>query len=162
MDIQDIKKGIDGSIIESQSKIDRISLGGKIQKQLCAQYRQELRNKAPTLEEQLTEIEQFDQNKTSKVISFYHDFDEFVGSLNGLKSDSYVVMTVGNRTVAKQRIKMDKILQELFEFYDFDFSFEFSRRIINKRMSVVNAIDPETGTLLESMTKEYILIMKKR
>ena len=71
-------------------------------------------------------------------------------------------MTVGNRTVAKQRIKMDKILQELFEFYDFDFSFEFSRRIINKRMSVVNAIDPETGTLLESMTKEYILIMKKR
>lgn len=162
MDIQDIKKGIDCSIIESQSKIDRISLGGKIQKQLCAQYRQELSNKSPTLEEQLTKIEQFDRDKISKVISFYHDFNEFVGSLNGLKSDSYVVMTVGNRTVAKQRIKMDKILQELFEFCDFDFSFEFSRRIINKRMSVVNAIDPETGTLLESMTKEYILIMKKR
>lgn len=162
IDIRDIREDIDVSIIESQSKIDHASLGGKIQRQLCEQHRQELRNKAPTLENQLLEIEQVDKNKIWKVISFYHDFDKFLHSLNGLKSNSYAVMTVGNRTVAKQQIKMDKILQELFEFYGFDFSFEFSRRIINKRMSVVNAIDAETGALLESMTKEYILIMKKR
>jgi len=57
---------------------------------------------------------------------------------------------------------MNEIMKELFAYYGFDFSFEFTRRIINKRMSIINARDAESGTLLESMNKEYIIILKKR
>ena len=162
MDLNDIGKGIDPSVIDSQSRIDRISMGGTIEKKLCAQQKTKIAAKSPTLHNQIEQIESADKNKVWKVISFYNDFDDFANTLSKLKSNAYLIMTVGNRTVAKQKIKMNEIMKELFAYYGFDFSFEFTRRIIRKRMSIINARDAESGTLLESMNKEYIIILKKR
>lgn len=162
IDLNDIKRDIDTSVIDSQSRIDRISMGGTIEKKLCAQQKNKIAAKSPTLHNQIEQIEKADKDKVWKVISFYNDFDDFAGTLSQLKSNSYLIMTVANRTVAKQKIKMNEIMKELFAYYGFDFSFEFTRRIIRKRMSIINARDTESGTLLESMNKEYIIILKKR
>ena len=161
IDINDIGPNIDVNLIESQSKIDKVSLGGTYQKKLDKEY-VETSKKSPTLDAQLRIIEAIDKEKTWKIKSFYHDFESIISALSSLHEGSYVIMTVGNRTVAKQRIKMNEIIKELFNYYGFDSVSEFSRRIIRKRMSAINAVDQETGALLESMNKEYVLIMKKR
>ena len=162
IDLQDIKSDLDESVIQTQSKIDRISLGGKIDRQACAEYRQNLARKSLTLATQIQDIEQCDPQKVWKVLGFYHDFEEVLSAFESLPSNAYVVMTVGNRTVARNRIQMNRILAELLANYGYESSVEFSRRIVQKRMSIVNAVDNSTGTTLESMNQEYILIMKKR
>lgn len=162
MDLKDIKNNVDSSVINSQSRIDRISMGGTIEKNQCAQQKDKIAVKSPTLHNQIEEIKKADENKVWKVISFYNDFDDFASTLTKVKSGAYLIMTVGNRTVAKQKIKMNEIMKELFTYYGFEFSFEFTRRIIRKRMSIINARDTESGALLESMNKEYIIVLKKR
>lgn len=162
IDLNDIDNSIDNSIIETQTKIDNISLGGKTSKTSCIGHKDIIAEKSSVLKKQLADVETADENKVWKVISFYYDFDRFANTLCHLSKDAYIVMTLGNRTVAKQKIKMNEIVRQLFENYDFEFVTEFSRRIINKRMSIINAIDENTGALLESMTSEYVLILKKR
>lgn len=162
IDMRDIKSNIDISIIDTQSRIDRMSMGGKTDKAQYEWHKEKIGNKSPTLRNLIENIERQDKSKIWKVLSFYNDFDEFAEKTQSLASGAYLILTVGNRTVAKQKIKMNEIMKELFLNYGFEFSFEFTRRIINKRMSIINAKDVETGTLLESMNKEYIVILKKR
>ena len=162
IDLDDIKDGIDHTLIETQSKIDRISLGGKINQTICQEYRMRLAERSPTLAEQICTIEEKDRSKIWKILSFYHDFELVLASFDALPSNSYVIMTVGNRTVAKTRISMDEIINEILHYYDFEQTFKFDRRIIRKRMSPVHEIDQQTGAHLESMNKEYVLILKRR
>lgn len=161
IDLDDIRLGIDSSLTESQSKIDRVSLGGTIQKNRTDEYNRTIK-KSETLRNQIKAIEAIDTDKSWKVKSFYCDFESIISGLSNLNEGSYVIMTVGNRTVAKQKIKMDCIIKELFDYYGYDCVTKFSRKIIRKRMSAINAIDQETGTHLESMNREYVLVLKKR
>lgn len=162
INLKDISKNIDESLTESLTEIDRISMGGKIQRQFQKKQRLDLCNLSTILEKQFMDVEKKDSSKVAKIVSFYSDFDKFIACLESLNIDAYVIMTVGNRTVAKEKIKMDEILTQLFACHGFDFLFKFSRRILNKRMSIVNAKDKETGVNFESMNKEYVLILKKR
>lgn len=161
INLQDIKKDVDLTITESQSKIDTLSMGGTIDKRLCTQRKTQLTHKSQTLSAHINKIEGSDPSKVWKVISFYDDFDRFAQKFMCLKSGTYIVMTVGNRTVAKQRIQMDKVVSELFLNYGFNKVYEFTRKIIGKRMSVINSRDKASGDSLESMNSEYIVILKK-
>lgn len=161
INMDDIAKGVDNTMISTLSEIDKRSMGGKKYESINTKECSFLES-SPTLKQQIIEIENIDKDKVNKILSFYDDFYTFIKSIEIVSSDTYVVMTVGNRTVAKTKIKMDEILNELFLDSNFDFIYKFDRNILNKRMPVINHTDKETGHRSETMTKEYVLIFKKR
>lgn len=161
INLSDINKNIDKSIISTLCEIDKRSMGG-MNYGLDNDETNNLLELSPTLRSHVSQIEKIDKEKIGKIISFYYDFYEFVNAVKNIPSDSYVVMTVGNRTVAKIKIRMDEILVELFTNSEFDSIYKFDRKILNKRMPVINYTDKNTGHRSETMTKEYVLIMKKR
>ncbi len=158
IELADIENNIDESVVETLSKIDRMSMGGN----LSFINRDSILNCSTTLQNNIRKIEIQDRTKIDKVLSFYDDFYIFIEKLSKVNHGSYVIMTVGNRTVAKNRIEMDKILVEYFEHFSFEFIHKFKRNILNKRMPTINHTDKLTGEKLETMTKEYVLILKKR
>jgi len=162
IDLIDIGKNIDIHMVESLSEIDKRSMGGKSCPHNIENNINNLMEISPTLKQQIDEIRLVDENKVDKILSFYYDFHNAVKSFAYVQSNTYVVMTVGNRTVAKKKIKMDQILLDLFSNNDFDFVYKFDRNILNKRMPVINFTDKKTGIKSETITKEYVLILKKR
>jgi len=161
INLSDINKNIDKSIISTLCEIDKRSMGG-MNYEFDNDETNILLELSPTLRSHIGQIEKIDKEKIRKIISFYYDFYEFVNAVKNIPSDSYVVMTVGNRTVAKTKIRMDEILIELFSNSEFDSIYKFDRKILNKRMPIINYTDKNTGHRSETMTKEYVLIMKKR
>ena len=161
INLSDINKNIDKSIISTLCEIDKRSMGG-MNYEFDNDETNILLELSPTLRSHIGQIEKIDKEKIRKIISFYYDFYEFVNAVKNIPSDSYVVMTVGNRTVAKTKIRMDEILKELFSNSEFDSIYKFDRKILNKRMPIINYTDKNTGHRSETMTKEYVLIMKKR
>lgn len=161
IDLKDIDKNIDETVIDSLSEIDRRSMGGK---NFTTQNNNfiDFLTLSPTLKGQIDEIKALDESKVNKILSFYHDFYLFIKSIDSVTANTYIVMTVGNRTVAKKKIKMDEILKELFANCSFEFVYKFDRNILNKRMPRINHTDKQTGKKTETMTKECVLILKKR
>lgn len=161
INLKDIDKNIDETVIDSLSEIDRRSMGGK---NFTTQNNNfiDFLTLSPTLKGQIDEIKALDESKVNKILSFYHDFYLFIKSIDSVIANTYIVMTVGNRTVAKKKIKMDEILKELFENCSFEFVYKFDRNILNKRMPRINHTDKQTGKKTETMTKECVLILKKR
>lgn len=158
IDLHDIANNIDVSLIDTLSKIDQVSMGGT---------KKEIENSnvlqaSPTLRKNIETVRSIAENKVNKILSFYNDFYIFIENLAVVKSDTYIIMTVGNRSVAKHRIEMDQILVEYFNHMNFDFIHKFNRNILNKRMPTINFTDKVTGEKCETMTKEYVLIFKKR
>ena len=160
INIADIAKIIDNTVISTLTEIDNISMGGKKYNSLNTEFCSFIES-SPTLKRQTSEIYELDNNKVNKIFSFYKDFYIFIKSIESVLPNTYVVMTVGNRTVAKTKIKMDDILNELFSSSNFDAIYKFERNILNKRMPTINRKDKETGQKSETMTKEYVLILKK-
>lgn len=161
INLDDIAKNIDHNIIATLSEIDKQSMGGKTFKGSDDGVSDFL-IASNTLREQIQDIKSSDKNKTNKILSFYNDFFVFIKSIENVSSNTYVVMTVGNRTVAKTKIRMDEILKELFYSGGFEFVYKFDRNILNKRMPTINRTDKNTGHKYETMTKEYVIILKKR
>ncbi len=158
IDLADICSKIDPRLVETLSKIDKVSMGGEIK----SSFSDDVLNFSPTLRENITTIQNYDCSKIYKVLSFYSDFYSFIEKISIVERDSYVIMTVGNRSVAKKRIEMDCILSEYFEKYSFELIHKFKRNILKKRMPAINHTDKHTGQKTETMTKEHILILKKR
>ncbi len=159
IDLDDISKHIDKSVINSLSQIDKMSMGGSF---FGTTDSNDFLNVSTTLQEECKKIRDNDTKKENKVLSFYSDFYKFIGAIQGVCSNTYVVMTIGNRTVAKNRIKMDQILEQFFNHFGFDLVYKFKRNILNKRMPVNNHTNESTGEKSKTMTKEYVLILKKR
>lgn len=161
INLDDIAKNIDHNIIATLSEIDKQSMGGKTFEGLDDEASDFL-IASNTLREQVQVVKSSDKNKTNKILSFYNDFFVFIKSIVNVSTNTYVVMTVGNRTVAKTKIRMDEILKELFYSSGFEFVYKFDRNILNKRMPTINRTDKNTGHKYETMTKEYVIILKKR
>lgn len=161
IDLDDIEKNIDTAIVDTLSEIDKRSLGGK-NYNISNNQDMYFLTLSSTLKEQIKEISEIDNGKVNKILNFYNDFYKFIKSIECVLPNTYIVMTVGNRTVAKKKIKMDEMLKELFLYCNFDFIYKFERNILNKRMPAINHFDKKTGTKSKTMTKEYVLILKKR
>ena len=161
IDLQDINENIDDTVVSTICEIDNRSLGGK-KKKIEANLVRQMFSLSPTLKNQSQLIESIDNTKVNKVVNFYYDMLRFLNSINSVSSGTYVLMIVGNRTVAKTKIRMDDILKELFLSIEFDFICKFDRKISRKRMSVINKTDKISGEKIESMTRESVLITRKR
>lgn len=157
--LEDIdSKKISNSVIETLSKIDSDSLGGRnytvqsiIDSELYS-YSQPFSQ----LYNQLTDAMQID--KARKVASFFLDFEKIITSLYKIvKENKFMVFTVGNRHVNKLEVPFDEILETIAEHYGFDIVYDFRRNILkNKNYSDTKAQNFKT------IKKETILVLQKR
>lgn len=157
--LEDIdSKKISNSVIETLSKIDSDSLGGRnytvqsiIDSELYS-YSQPFSQ----LYNQLTDAMQID--KARKVASFFLDFEKIITSLYKIvKENKFMVFTVGNRHVNKLEVPFDEILETIAEHYGFDVVYDFRRNILkNKNYSDTKAQNFKT------IKKETILVLQKR
>lgn len=158
IDIWDIDKSIDSSITDTQSAIDRMSMGGTLYT-LNQIETSGLFKKSPSalsFHEFLIKKERVD--KARKVSSFLVDYDQyFEQSARVLRSGGYQVITLGNRTVHDKVLPFDQITLDLANYYRLEYVWSFKRNIRNKRRpKTVNSKNTQT------INQETILILKKK
>lgn len=161
IDIEDIDKNIDLSIIDKLSEIDKRSLGGIY---YSCEYIEKsgILNKSKTLYNEYNKlISENEKDKARKVASFYIDFNKILNNcFRILKKDKYAIFTVGNRRVNNEIIEFNKIIKELGEYTNALLVYDFRRNILNKRIpDKVSRL--KSNRPVKSMKEENILIFRK-
>lgn len=139
------------------TKIDKSLMGG-------TKYRNgfEFNLNSETLKSSLEEIFNIDIERAGDVYSFYKDLDEAIKTISQkTKKDGYQFWVVGNRTVKGINLKTDKIIAELGSAHNLKYLYTVERNISNKVMPNRNSPTNKKGKTETTMTKEYIVIMKK-
>lgn len=134
-------------------KIDNILMGGKNKKQILNDS---------IISEQIYNIEKIDIKRALEVSSFYLDLRDSIKSVsNGISDGGYAIYIVGNRIVKNQYLNTDKFIAESFERENFKHLFTYKRVISNKRMPLKNSPTNKKGLLSNTMTEEFIVVLKK-
>lgn len=154
IDIKDIDENLSNDFLRTTQEIDRMSLGGMIDK--CnIEQREHLFSKTDTLRDFYYSFNELDQKKVRKSVSFFYDFDITLGNIiEKLEKSAFLIWTIGNRHVAKKELRNDLILKELLEKRGIIYISEVEREILNKRM-------PSRNSISKTMSKEKILIFRK-
>jgi len=159
MNWTDIDDSVNEKLLETLYEIDNISLGGMSSNKYLTQSKRDVVNKSATLSKQVNMITCAAPKQVNKLVAFYSDMDGFLEALSQkVKPAAVSVWTLGNRKVGKQEIYMNTIITELGKRYGLDLLTSFSRKILNKRMPKINAYKGEHDDLIETMTREHILI----
>jgi site-specific DNA-methyltransferase (cytosine-N4-specific) len=161
IDINDLNIPIDDSLININSKIDSISLGGK-KYSIDSIKSSNILNKSQTLKKIFDKlISSNELSKARKVASFILDFEKVFYQLRQiLKPNGYMVLTVGNRRVSNNEIKFNEIIKELCIIHNLKLIYEFNRNILYKRLPA-KISKLKDNVPVKSISKEYILIIKK-
>jgi hypothetical protein len=78
-----------------------------------------------------------------------------------LTNGGYVIYVVGNRRVRNIELPLDVITYKMFEKLGYEHIVTHVRDILNKRMPSKASPSNEAGEQIPTMTKEYIVVMKK-
>ncbi len=123
IDYQDIDENIDEKLIQTYSKIDYLSLGGK--KNLTGDYC------SFTLHKYLNSI---DLSKRKKVQLFMNDYWDVIKQLGRIiKSNGTIIFTVGNRRVDGKIQPLDQITCEMFASLGMKCTSKITRNILDKK-----------------------------
>jgi hypothetical protein len=157
INLADIDPQADISFLRTTQEIDRRSLGGNTPKEL-----ENLILKLAPESESLAAIfigfrkSVQPKDRAARVASFYQDFivalDRILSSLAG---NSYMVWTVGNRSVGGMEIPNDQILTELLANRHTILVADINRSIHFKRM-------PHKNKIAQLMGSEKIMIFRKQ
>jgi site-specific DNA-methyltransferase (cytosine-N4-specific) len=97
-----------------------------------------------------------------EVAAFYEDL---YGSIKNVASiirpQGYVCYVVGNRKVKGVVLPTDNVIKDFFEPFGFSYVDTFHRGIPNKRMPSKNSPSNAPGKQDDTMTREYIVVLKK-
>lgn len=116
-----------------------------------------------TLTGSLQIISNIDTFRADDVFSFYLDLDKCLYGINKkMKVGSYQYWIVGNRTVKNVNLKTDVIIAEMAKKYGLEYIYTINRNIINKVMPSLNSPTNKVGRLVKTMTKENIVILRKK
>ena len=116
-----------------------------------------------TLRASLSKIKDLDIERAGDVYSFYKDLDASIKSVAvKTKSGGYQFWVVGNRTVKNELLETDVIITELASQYGLVPIYIINRNIPNKIMPSRNSPTNETGKTNTTMTKEHIIILRKK
>ena len=114
------------------------------------------------LKTSLEKIFNIDIERAGDVYSFYKDLDESIKTIaQKTKKDGYQFWVVGNRTVKGVNLKTDKIIAELGVSHGLKHIHTIERNISNKVMPNKNSPSNKKGKTETTMTKEYIVVLKK-
>ncbi len=135
--------------------VDKLSMGGKKVNEFvdfgCEQLDSAIRN-----------IAKIDEKRALEVVSFYNDLRRSIDNVSKkIKEDGYSCYVVANRRVKKVLLPTHEAIRCFFENNGFSYVNTFERGIPNKRMPIKNSPTNKSGAKEETMSKEYIVIMKK-
>jgi DNA modification methylase len=140
---------------KSPEKVDNILMGG-------TKYKYFNGLSAKSADFQLNKIKDIDEERYNEVMSFTVDYHNSIKNISEVvNKGAYVCYVLGNRTVKGVQIPLDKITQEFFTEFGFKHINTFIRNIPNKRMPSKNSPSNISGVKGNTMTNEYIVIMRK-
>ena len=141
--------------LEEPDKIDRKLMGGKTLKE-------SLSFPSKPLNTAIDEIGKSDEKRAREVASFYVDL---LGSISNvakvIKKNGHACYVVGNRKVKGVVLPTDIAVKNFFEHHGFEYINTFIRSIPNKRMPSKNSPTNAAGVLENTMTQEYIVVMRR-
>ncbi|HEX8174634.1 MAG TPA: hypothetical protein VF543_05905 [Pyrinomonadaceae bacterium] len=136
-------------------KIDQKLMGSKKQKELPDLPSEELI-------EALGKIAETHYKRALEVGAFYTDLYASINNVAKLvRSGGHACYVVGNRKVKGVVLPTDIVVKNFFEQFDFIYVDTFHRGIPNKRMPSKNSPTNAPGTVDQTMTREYIVVMRK-
>lgn len=141
-------------LIESFSAIDTLSLGGRIDPSI---------SKSDTIHSNtLTNIlKNISLNKQKKIKNFFNDYFNVIRQMiRVIKPGHLMVLTLGNRRVDNQEIKLDEITKEFCINNGLEVEAEVVRNIYRKRMPTMVSHVSNVGPV-KSMNAETVLILRK-
>lgn len=114
------------------------------------------------LDESIKQVDEINHKRSLEVYSFYADLRSSINNVSKvIKGEGYACYVVANRKVAGVLLPTDKSIVCFFEKNGFNHYDTFTRDIPNKRMPSKNSPSNQVGKLEDTMTKEYIIIMRK-
>lgn len=108
-------------------------------------------------------IEQKDHKRALEVASFYSElYQSIINVANVIKLGGYACYVVGNRKVKGTILPTDIAIRDFFSSIGYEYITTHHRLIPNKRMPLRNSPTNATGVLDDTMTREYIVVMRRR
>jgi tRNA G10 N-methylase Trm11 len=142
--------------LEEPERIDRKLMGGQIIKKISVFPSEEL-NKTISL------IGQKDHKRAIEVASFYLDLQQSINNVaKVIKSGGYACYVVENRKVKGNVLPTDITIRDFFSSVGYEYITTHKRCIPNKRMPLRNSPTNATGVLDDTMTREYIVVMRRQ
>jgi hypothetical protein len=131
-------------------------MGGQVIKKMPVFPSEEL-NKAISL------IGQKDHKRAMEVASFYSELQQSISNVaKVIKPGGYACYVVGNRKVKGNVLPTDVTIRDFFSSVGYENVATHQRCIPNKRMPLRNSPTNATGVLDDTMTREYIVVMRKK
>lgn len=140
---------------ENSRQVDNQLMGGR-RKEGDITFQSNILNKT------IEEIKEIDKKRVKDVISFYADYERSINNISRvIKAGGYACYVVGNRKVKGITIPTDEITKDFFEANGFSHIETIIRNIPNKKMPLKNSPSNVVGALEETMSNEYIVVMRK-
>lgn len=136
-------------------RIDNALMGGKIHKEIP-------RFPSEQLNQALNAILEQDKKRGAEVASFYTDLERSISNIAPLiRAGGHTCYVIGNRKVKGVPLPTDDAIGCFFETHGFVHVDTFHRSIPNKRMPLKNSPTNAPGVLDSTMTREYIVVMRR-
>ncbi len=154
IDTKDINSKVDEKLLLNTASIDSAGLGGS--KRIAEHHFKFLKISSKTFNAVYKELEkQPNKDGLKRYTAFFRDLNASLPNiLENLRTEAYMLWTLGNRHISGVEIPLNDILKELLEFQGCKFIHEIDREILDKKM-------PRRNNKSKTMTNETILIMKK-
>ncbi len=141
--------------LQEPEKIDRKLMGGQSLKKIPV-------FPSDSLNETIDIIRHKDDKRALEVASFYSELQRsIVNVAKVIKPGGYACYVVGNRKVKGTVLPTDAVVQDFFAAEGFEYITTHHRLIPNKRMPLRNSPTNASGVLDDTMTREYIVVMRK-
>lgn len=140
--------------LEEPDKIDGKLMGGSVAKK-STHFPCHVLNCA------IEQIGKVDKKRALEVSAFYSDLHASISNVAQIiKHKGYACYVVGNRKVKGVVLPTDVVVKDFFEGCGFEQVNTFTRSIPNKRMPLKNSPTNAPGVLDNTMTQEYIVVMR--
>jgi len=141
--------------LEEPERIDRKLMGGKIQKKIH-------RFPSEQLNKTIESIAKKDPKRALEVASFYQElYQSIINVAQVIKPGGFACYVVGNRKVKGIVLPTDIAIRDFFSELGYEHVDTHQRIIPNKRMPLRNSPTNAAGILDETMTREYIVVMRR-
>lgn len=141
--------------LHEPQKVDGKLMGGKPPKEV-PQF------PSPPLNAALSAIKEHHDKRAREVAAFYSDLYQSISNVARiLKGGGHACYVVGNRKVKGVVLPTDVAVRHFFEEQGFDYIDTFHRSIPNKRMPLKNSPSNAPGEKDQTMSREYIVVMRK-
>jgi site-specific DNA-methyltransferase (cytosine-N4-specific) len=108
------------------------------------------------------QIHQVDRERAGEIMQFYYDYFLSIKNVaKEVKTGGHACYVVGNRTVCEVQLPTDQFTAWAFEQNGFEYVTTYLRDIPNKRMPGKNSPTNKAGKKVETMHKEYLVVLKK-